>query len=155
MTGRLTALVAWCRRRWYVIVVAVLAAAWGSWQAEGAIDEAELRRASRTRIENSATEAAGLARQVSAQNARIEVIARSIEAATSQEARDRSNAALAIAIAQIQKDDACVALYLNGERPAACTDVANRMDALRDGQDPFRVVRPSPPPQPTTGEEDH
>lgn len=146
MRGLLT----WLRRRWWVIPATVVTLAFLAWFTVGAIEDSEQRRASRARIEASANEAKDLARQVRDQNVRIEEqnrlivrIATAIDGATSQEARERSAAALAGAIAELRRSIDCAAFYFAGERPAACTEVAGRLDAIRRGLDPF--TRPPSP----------
>jgi hypothetical protein len=115
--------VEWVRRRWYVAVGLAAGLTFFAWLTIGAVQQGNERRQSRERIE-------ALAEQIA-------VVVTQLNNATGQEARDRSSATLAVAIAEIRRSIDCVALYVNGERPPACTEVALRMDAVRAGTDPF------------------
>lgn len=152
MRVRLIVVACWMRRRWYVVAVAILALAWGIWQATGAVDAADERRESRERIESLANEVRDQNRRIEGQNNLIVRIAQDISNATSQESRDRSTAVLAGAIADIRRSQDCVAFYFNDERGyTACTEVERRLDAVRRGEDPFTVPRPPPTTAPTSG----
>jgi hypothetical protein len=140
--------VAWMGRRWrwYVALVFVALLAGCCYFVRGALNAGDERRASRARIEASANEAKDLAQQVHDQNVVILRIATAIDAATSQEARDRQAATLADAIAQLQKSIDCVGLHAEGESPPPCATADSHLDALRAGVDPFTRPPPSTPP---------
>ncbi len=137
------AAIAWLRRRWWVVAAFVGFMVVMVWTAVGAVNDSNERRASRARIEGLAREVRDSNARIEDQNALIVRIASAIDSATSQEARDRSSVALAGAIADLRRSIDCVGIYVLGERPTPCADVAARMDALRAGLDPF--ARPAPP----------
>jgi len=116
---------AWLRRRWWIaaLTLVLVGLAGMTWLVAGAVESGRERRSSRERIE-------GLAQQIA-------VVVDQINGATSPEARERQAATLAGAIAALQRSIDCAALYAQDERPAACADVARRMDAIRAGADPF------------------
>ena len=124
----MTAALAILRRRWYVVVGAMLGLAYFAVLTVGAIQDGQDRRRSRQRIENLAK--------------RIDDTTAAIENATSPEARARGDATLAFAIAEIRRSIDCVAFYVNNERPPACAEIAARMDAIRAGDDPFPTRTP-------------
>jgi hypothetical protein len=144
--------VRWLRHRWWLVIAVVALVAGCAYFVRGALVAGDERRASRARIEASANEAKDLAREVKAQNAHIEDqnaliirIATAVDGATSQEARDRSAAALAGAIADLRRSIDCTAFYFAGQRPPACSEVSARLDAIRNGLDPFtRPERTTP-----------
>ena len=151
------AAIAWMRRRWWVLAVLVAFVVVLVWTATGAINDSNERRASRARIEASASEAKTLAQQVRDQNLRIAAQAEDIkralaliESATSAEAQARGAAATARAVADLRRSIDCVALYVNDERPPTCEEVARRMDRIRNGEDPFDFSTPTTNPSPTT-----
>lgn len=133
----MTRFVALIRRRWYVALALVALVAGCAYFVRGALDAGAERRASRARIEGLAREVRDQNMRIEAQNDDIKRIATAIDAATSPDARDRSAAVLAGAIAELRRSTDCVALYMNGERPTPCAEVTARMDALRAGLDPF------------------
>lgn len=135
------------RHRWWLILALLAVGAYVAWLSHGLLNDAKERRASRTRIEDSANEAKDLAQQVKDQNIVILRIAQAIDTATSPAAQDKSNALIAGIIADLRRSIDCTAIYFagSGERPAACADVTARIDALRAGLDPF-VKPPNPAP---------
>lgn len=144
MTVSPNAVFRWLRHRWWAVLVVAVFFFLGSWLAKSALDASQERKASRDRIETSASEARDLSRQVKDQNvliaAQAEDIKRAlmlIESATSEEAQKRGAANLAFAISELRRSIDCAAFYFAGERPPACAEVAGRLDAIRSGRDPF------------------
>ncbi len=67
MNGLRSAL-AWCERRWYVVLALLFVSLGSIWFVRGALNDSADRKATRARIEQSANEAKDLAAQVKQQN---------------------------------------------------------------------------------------
>lgn len=111
---------------------------WLSWSALEAIDYRHRKDTEAVAVRN---ELVGLAREIKGQGDAILRVATTIDDATSQQARDRSAATLANAIADLRRSIDCAALYTMEEYPPPCAGADGRLDALRAGIDPF--ARPS------------
>lgn len=138
---------AWLRHRWWMVAIAVCLVAGAAWLSRSAIEDGKERRAARARIEASAKESQRLGALIVDQQADIARTLAILEEATSPAAQARNAAATARAVADLRREALCSSLYANGERPAACEDVAGRMDRIRAGEDPFTppTTTPTPP----------
>lgn len=128
------------RGRWWVILGAAFLLVLFSWLCWQALDAISYRHKKDQEAVAIRAKLVGLAEDVKAQNDQLLSVAKAIDGATSQEAKDRSNAVLAGAIAEIRRSIDCTKLDDEGTYPA-CVDVAGRLDAIRAGDDPF-----TPPP---------
>lgn len=130
-------LLAWLRRRWWLVLIVVGVTALLAWLMVllfGAIAD---RQAYEREGESVRDEVVVLARTIEAQNALILSV-------TGPEVQARSAATLKRAIDDIRRSIDCAELDDEGKFPA-CADVVSRLDAIRAGLDPFAE------PPPTTG----
>lgn len=136
------AVLRWVRRRWYVVVGVVAVLALLGWLAKGVLDSAHDRQQRAADAADSRARIERLANRVADQQETLLRVATAIDNATSPAAQARGAANLARAIDDLRRSIDCAELDDEGTYPA-CADVAGRLNAIRDGLDPF--ARPAPP----------